>query len=109
MAKQKEGPRGQRGIPGPPGPRGSAGSAGHQGPAGKTGRVGATGRSGVRGKKGATGSTTRHPGGKARSRLVASVERHIENIYAELTAQMLRMAKIQAQVDELRAKFRKAI
>ncbi len=39
--------------------------------------------------------------------MLASVERHIENIYGELTVQMQRLAKLPAQVDELRAKIRK--
>lgn len=109
MPKQNKGPRGARGIPGPPGPRGSAGSDGHQGPAGKVGPVGAVGRSGARGPKGAKGLTRADPGATGRRRLILAVERHIENIYAELTVQMQRMAKIQAQVDDLRAKLRKAI
>jgi hypothetical protein len=41
--------------------------------------------------------------------LIIAVDRHIENIYGELTAQMTRMARIQAQVDELRAKIRKIL
>lgn len=109
MAEQKKGRRGQRGIPGPPGPRGAAGSQGHQGPAGKAGRVGAAGHSGARGPKGSKGSPTRNPGDKGRRRLLITLDGHIENIYAELTVQLQRMGKIQAQVDELRAKFRKAL
>lgn len=91
MAKQKQGPRGQRGIPGPPGPRGSAG---------------ATGQSGARGAK---GGRTRTHGGKGRQRLLMSVERHIENIYGELTAQLQRLAKLQVQVDELRSKLKRVL
>jgi hypothetical protein len=91
MAKKKQGPRGKRGIPGPPGPRGPAGAAGH---------------SGARGPKGARG-TGRPATASERRRLLVSVERHIENIYGELTAQMQRMAKLQKQVDELRAKLKR--
>lgn len=109
MATLTQGPRGQQGIPGPPGPRGSVGSAGDQGPAGKAGRAGEKGHSGARGPKGATGSTTRPPIVKGRRRVLASVERHIENIYGELTVQMQRLAKLQAQVDELRAKLKQAL
>ena len=47
--------------------------------------------------------------GKGRKRLIAAVDRHIENIYTELSTQMKRMSKIQAQVDELRAKLRDAL
>ena len=109
MAKQQKGPRGPRGIPGPAGPRGSAGSVGDQGPTGKSGPAGATGPSGARGATGAKGSATRGAGVKGRRRLLLSVERHIENIYGELTAQMQRIAKLQAQVDELRATLRKVL
>ena len=42
-------------------------------------------------------------------RFIAAVDRHIENIYGELTIQMKRMARIQAQVDDLRDKIRKAL
>lgn len=100
MAKQKQGRRGRRGIPGPPGPRGSAGATGH------SGARGATGAAGAKGATGATGAQT-PTHGKARQRLLLSLERHIENIYAELTAQMTRLGKLQAQVDELRAKVRR--
>lgn len=109
MAKQEQGPRGQRGLPGPPGPPGLAGLDGNQGPAGRIGPAGATGHSGARGPKGATGSSGRTPGGKNRQRLLLSVERHIENIYAELTVQMQRMARLQVQVDELRAKLKRVL
>lgn len=95
MAKLTQGARGQRGIPGPPGPRGSAGATGH------------SGARGAKGAKGARGPKTRPPGLKGRQRLLLSVERHIENIYGELTVQMQRLAKLQAQVDELRAKIRR--
>ena len=108
MAKQTQGPRGYRGIPGPPGPAGSVGSAGEQGPIGKSGPAGATGRSGARGATGATGSPRRSDG-KNRRRLLVTVERHIENIYGELTVQMQRLAKLQRQVDELRAKLRQVL
>lgn len=85
---KNQGPRGLRGIPGPPGPRGAAGATGH---------------SGARGPKGAKGST-RPATSSERQRLLVSVERHIENIYGELTVQMQRMAKLQEQVEELRGK-----
>lgn len=97
MAKQKQGPRGQRGIPGPPGPRGSAGATGQ------------SGARGAKGAKGAKGGRTRTHGGKGRQRLLMSVERHIENIYGELTAQLQRLAKLQVQVDELRSKLKRVL
>lgn len=105
MAKQTKGPRGYRGIPGPPGPRGSDGLDGDQGPTGRSGPAGAAGRTGARGMTGAKGSAT-GTSDKARRHVLRSVEQHIDNIYVELTAQMRRMAKLQEQVDELRAKLR---
>lgn len=108
MAMLRKGARGERGIPGPPGPPGLSGSDGGRGLTGKAGPVGAAGHTGARGAKGATGSKA--PGSvKGRRRFIAAVDRHIENIYGELTVQMKRMAKIQAEVDELRDKIRKAL
>src|SRR5688500_3866769 len=98
MATPTQGRRGKQGIPGPPGPAGKTG---------KGGRTGATGQVGARGATGAKGSTSRSPGGKGRRRLLASVERHIENIYGDLAVQMQRLARLQLQVDELRAKIRR--
>jgi len=112
MTKKKLGARGKQGIPGPPGPKGSAGSAGlagHRGPAGKAGHPGARGLSGARGATGAKGAATRAQSLKGRKRLLLSVERHIENIYGELTAQMTRMARLQTQVDELRGRLKQIL
>jgi len=67
-----------------------------------------TGQSGARGAKGAKGSAT-PAGTKGRRKLLVSVERHIENIYGELTVQMQRLAKLQVQVDELRAKLKQVL
>ena len=108
MAKQKRGARGERGIPGPPGPAGATGSEGGRGLTGKAGPIGAAGHvgaTGAKGKKGAPGSKA-PSNSKGRRRLIAAVDRHIENIYGELTVQMRRMARIQAQIDELREKVR---
>jgi hypothetical protein len=58
--------------------------------------------------KGATGSHS-PSNAKGRQRLIAAVDHHIENIYGELSLQMKRMARIQAQVDELREKIRAAL
>ena len=38
--------------------------------------------------------------------MIKAVDRHIENIYGELTAQLNRLMKLQAHVDELREKLR---
>lgn len=108
MAKAKRGARGQQGRRGPAGPPGKAGVEGVRGPMGRAGRVGLAGVTGARGAKGATGADTR-AGSKGRKRFIAAVDRHIENIYGELSLQMKRMAKIQWQVDELRAKIRNAL
>jgi len=108
MAKLKRGVRGEQGIPGPPGPTGLSGSDGSRGLTGKAGPAGAAGHTGARGAKGATGSKA-PASGKGRQRFIAAVDRHIENIYGELTVQMKRMAKIQLQVDELRDKIRRAL
>lgn len=99
MATKGQGRRGKRGAPGPRGPAGKAGKGGR---AGATGQIGARGAKGAKGPKGSSGSNV-----KGRGRLLASVERHIENIYGELTVQMKRLAKLQVQVDELRAKVRR--
>jgi hypothetical protein len=89
----------RRGRPGPPGP------AGAQGKTGKTGARGLTGPAGPQGKIGATSS-----GGAitvlGRDRLVHDIDEHLEMIYRELDIQLKRMAQIQVQVDELRAKVK---
>jgi uncharacterized sporulation protein YeaH/YhbH (DUF444 family) len=69
---------------------------------GKAGRVGAAG---ARGERGAASTAAR----QGRKRFIAAVDRHIENIYTELSAQMKRMARIQGQVDELRDKIKQAL
>ena len=76
---------------------------------GPAGAAGAAGKSGARGLTGAKGSNASKATTKGRRRLLVAVERHIENIYAELTAQMQRMTKLQGQVDELRAKLRQVL
>jgi hypothetical protein len=84
---------------GPAGPPGKSGAAGERGPMGRAGRAGAPGA------KGAPFGVS----GKQRKRFVAAVDRHIENIYTELSVQMKRIARVQAQVDELRDKIRQAL
>jgi hypothetical protein len=97
-----QGKRGEKGLRGPAGPPGKSGVAGERGPMGRAGRVGAPGAKGARGAP--VGVS-----GKQRKRFVAAVDRHIENIYTELSVQMKRMARIQAQVDDLREKIRQAL
>ena len=111
MAKQQLGARGEQGVPGPPGPAGATGAIGERGQTGRAGAVGAAGRAGAKGAQGAKGATgSKAPSNtKGRQRLIAAVDRHIENIYGELSVQMRRMARIQAQVDELRDKIRSVL
>jgi len=102
----KRGARGARGIPGPAGPSGAKGDAG------ATGARGATGTAGPRGHHGLTGATGPSEGGiagKSRIRLLTSIDKHIDNIYRELDTQITRTAKLQAQLDDLRAKIRDVI
>jgi hypothetical protein len=106
MAKGKQGTRGDRGlqgIPGPPGPQGEKGRTGSGGARGQIGRTGPTGRRGAAGRKGAEAPTG---GPKSRQRLIKAVDRHIENIYGELTSQLNRLMRLQAHVDDLREKVR---
>ena len=100
MAKRKPHRRGARGLQGIRGP------AGPPGERGRTGASGARGKTGRRGSAGPKGSTAKPPSGKGRQRLIKAVDRHIENIYSELDAQLTRLARIQSQVDELRDKIR---
>jgi hypothetical protein len=63
----------------------------------------------VEGPKGTEGADASAQTAKSRKRLLKAVDRHIENIYGELTNQLNRIAKIQAQVDDLRDKVRRII
>ena len=94
MAKTTE--RGSQRTPGPPGKRGPAGPRGAAGPAGPRGQEGQTG------ERGATGKTAPID----RAALLNEVNGHVDGIYKELDVQMKRMAQIQQQVDELRAKVK---
>ena len=91
MAKQKRGPRG---IPGPRGPAG---------PPGKTGHIGPVGHEGPRGPEASVATPTTS---KARNQLLHAVDRHIDNIYSELTVHMRHITRLQAEVDEVRAKVK---
>ena len=94
MAKTTK--RGSPRTPGRPGKRGPAGPRGAPGPAGPRGQEGQTGERGPTSKTAATD----------RGALLNEVNGHIEGIYKELNVQMKRMAQIQQQVDELRAKVK---
>jgi hypothetical protein len=54
------------------------------------------------GGTGKPSKTTSH----RKSKVAADVHRHIDSIYHQLRIQLVRMAQIQAEVDELRAKIR---
>ena len=96
----KRGARGRQGIPGPAGP------SGRQGAAGATGATGATGHKGARGFTGRAGPQEGAIEGKSRVQLLTSIDKHIDNIYRELDAQMGRTAKLQTELDDLRFKIR---
>ena len=104
MSKQP-GPRGERGIPGPPGPPGHVG---------KPGAVGTKGKKGAKGPKGTTGAR-RSVGEGGPARTLKSADRHelsgihdqIQDIYHELDIQLRRMAQLQVQLDEVRAKVQR--
>jgi hypothetical protein len=70
---------------------------------------GAKGSKGSKGSTGAKGAKASGVSGTSRRRLIAAVDRHIENIYGELTLQMNRLAKLQSQVDDLRDKVRRVV
>jgi hypothetical protein len=73
------------------------------GVAGPRGVKGATGQRGTTGTRGATGAAPH----VRRETLLNDVNGHLDEIFAELTVQMKRMAQIQRQVDELRAKLKR--
>ena len=72
---------------------------GARGTTGPRGKGGATGKAGVTGKESKT--TVRR-----RTKIAGEIERHFDHIYKELRVQLTRMAQIQAEVEELRAKMR---
>jgi hypothetical protein len=102
----KRGSRGARGIPGPAGPSGVRGAVGATG---ARGAKGAAGRRGSQGLTGAVGPSSMAGVGKNQIRLLTSIDKHIDNIYRELDVQMTRTSKLQAQLDELRAKIRSVL
>lgn len=99
----KRGARGAQGIPGPPGPSGRQGTIGATG---ATGARGAVGEKGIRGLTGATGQREGVIDGKHPVQLLASIDKHIDNIYREMDVQMRRTEQLQSELSDLRAKFR---
>ena len=99
----RRGARGAQGVPGPAGPSGTQGTVGATG---AKGARGATGRKGARGLTGLAGPQEGAVEGKSRVQLLTSIDKHIDNIYRELDAQITRTAKLQRELDDLRAKIR---
>jgi hypothetical protein len=97
---ETKGDRGKQGTPGPPGP------AGPRGDIGKTGGRGLTGRRGAPGLRGKSGIVTGAP--KEQLKVMRDVDKHLENIYRELDTHIGRMAKLQREIDDLRARIRTA-
>src|SRR5438105_3149439 len=87
------------------GRRGPRGPAGRRGPRGPQGRKGTNGALGPKEQPGATGPL--HSG--ERMELLTVVESQLQDVFRELDMQMKRMAQIQMQIDELRARLRQVI
>ena len=84
---------------GPRGPIGKTGLRGAQGPSGARGAAGAVGKMGPQGLQGREPAWRKH--------LLEEVQEQIDRIDQELGVQLRRMAQIQREVDELKAKLRK--
>lgn len=79
------------------------GKRGPVGSPGVTGRQGARGRKGPKGQTGARGRKT----GEAKGGAINGVYKQIDKIYFALDVQMRRMAEIQAELNEVRAKVQR--
>ena len=77
---------------------------GHVGLTGATGLTGAAGRKGARGLTGAAGPREGAVDGKSRVQLLTSIDKHIDNIYREMDAQIGRTEQLQVELGDLRAK-----
>lgn len=83
------------------------GTRGPMGPPGPPGERGPTGPSGRRGAKGARGpNAVLAPDADARD-LIKALDSQVDGIYKELTLQMNRMARIQSQLEDVRAAIRR--
>jgi hypothetical protein len=71
--------------------------------------MGAAGKTGAKGARGAVGRVSAAAASRQSDRLeiLALVEGQIDDIYKELDLQMKRMANLQVQIDDVRAKLRK--
>ena len=88
------------GAVGKKGPKGSAGVSGSKGAKGLKGPIGLKGHTGLTGKRGPVGAAS------IASPQLALTELHkqIDSIYRELNIQLRRMAQIQAELNDVRAK-----
>jgi len=84
-----------RGLPGPAGPTGPRGMRGERG------RQGAKGERGSKGPVGLLGPDAEP------SKLIKALDIQVEGIYRELTSQMNKMARVQAQLNEVREAIRR--
>jgi hypothetical protein len=86
---------------------GKPGRAGLRGASGSRGAAGVKGATGLTGKRGAVGATRVPWGGNASAFALTGIHKQIENIYNDLDIQMKRMAQVQAELDEVRAKLQR--
>jgi hypothetical protein len=97
----RPGPADPAGHPGPPGP------PGRPGPRGPAGRPGPPGPPGPRGARGATGSggakAARRPASHPEA-LIDKLDEQMGEIHKALETQLIRIAQMQQQIDELRAR-----
>ena len=86
---------------------GKPGRAGLRGASGSRGVAGVKGATGLTGKRGAVGATRLPWSGNASAFALTGIHKQIENIYNDLNIQMKRMAQVQAELDEVRAKLQR--
>ena len=100
MARQSTGRRGTKGAQGPRGGVGLTGPAGPPGPPGIEGRRGVTGARGATGRPGGITKASRKP----TIRMIEHLDREMSTVHKALETQLIRIAQIQQQLDELRAR-----
>jgi hypothetical protein len=69
--------------------------------------AGVKGATGLPGKRGAVGATRLPWSGNASAFALTGIHKQIENIYNDLNIQMKRMAQVQAELNEIRAKLQR--
>jgi hypothetical protein len=100
MARRLTGRRGAKGAQGQRGGVGLTGPAGPPGPPGIEGMRGATGARGATGRSGVTTKASRKP----TIRMIEHLNREMSTVHKALETQLIRIAQIQQQLDELRAR-----